>query len=298
MIRRGNNAMTTTDGTVLGMSRIVDNGPVSSRFNIVILGDGYQNSEMSKYHTDVQNFVNLFQITAPFDRIGSAINIYRVDVASTDSGADDPLTCGGSGATPRTYFDATFCTQNIARRLLTVNNANALAVARTQVPQVHLTMMIVNSSQYGGSGGAVATFSTDPNAAEIGLHEMGHTAFGLADEYDYYFGCGRETNRDYYPGGEPALLNVTNNINRSSIKWRTLIQLSTLLPTTSNADCTRCEPGPSSVPTGTVGAFVGAYYYHCNCYRSEFNCRMRALNNPFCAACQQVILQTLAPYIL
>ena len=28
--------------------------------------------------------------------------------------------------------------------------------------------------------------SLDPSAAEIAIHEMGHTAFGFADEYEYY----------------------------------------------------------------------------------------------------------------
>jgi hypothetical protein len=37
-------------------------------------------------------------------------------------------------------------------------------------------------------GGGVATFSLAPGANEIALHEMGHTAFSFADEYEYYAG--------------------------------------------------------------------------------------------------------------
>ncbi len=73
-------------------------------------------------------------------------------------------------------------------------------------------MVIVNSPLYGGSGGAVATFSTHSAAVEIALHEMGHTAFGFADEYEYYAGCWTgETGRNVYPGGEPFEPNVTAN---------------------------------------------------------------------------------------
>jgi hypothetical protein len=35
--------MTTADGSILGTTRIVDNGPPAQRWDLVILGDGYQN---------------------------------------------------------------------------------------------------------------------------------------------------------------------------------------------------------------------------------------------------------------
>jgi hypothetical protein len=47
-----------------------------------------------------------------------------------------------------------------------------------------MIMVMVNTTEYGGSGGDVATFSLAAGAQEIGLHEMGHTAFGFADEYE------------------------------------------------------------------------------------------------------------------
>src|SRR5690348_17510809 len=108
-----------------------------------------------------------------------------------------------------------------------------------------MTMVIVNSTQYGGSGGAVATFSTNASAQEIGLHEMGHTAFGFADEYEYYAGCGADAGHDHHPGVEPAQPNVTINTNRDTIKWRDLIASTTPLPTTSNPNCANCDPNPS-----------------------------------------------------
>ena len=43
---------------------------------------------------------------------------------------------------------------------------------------------------------------------------MGHTAFGLADEYPYYAG-GDETGHDHHPAGEPSEPNVTANTNRA-----------------------------------------------------------------------------------
>lgn len=294
--------MTTADGSVLGVRKIVDHGPDADRYNIVLLGDGYRDSEMAKYAADVARFVATLQAAAPFDQLWNAINVHRVDVISTDSGADDPGTCAdgstGTGATARTFFDATFCSSGL-RRLLTVNNSTAREVARAQVPAVHMTMVAVNSTIYGGSGGPVGTFSMAPRAEEIALHEMGHTAFGLADEYEFYQGCGSgETAHDVFPDTEPCEPNVTIETDPARIKWRALLtQPSDGLPTTVNANCADCDPQPNPKSANYVGAYSGARYFHCGCFRPSFDCRMRAINFPYCAVCQQVIRDTLTPYL-
>jgi hypothetical protein len=295
--------MTTSDGSIAGQQKIVDHGPNSLRYNIVILGDGYAASELPRFAADAQAFIDTFAVTPPYDTLWAGINIHRVDVVSTDSGADDPGTCGdgsaGSGATAKTYFDATFCGGGNIRRLLTCNVPVALSTARTQVPEVHMTMVIVNSDEYGGSGGPVATFSRNANAAEIGLHEMGHTAFGFADEYESYQGCGTgETGHDQFGSGEPSEPNVTTNTDPNTIKWKSVLtNPADGLPTTKNANCSDCDPQANPQSAGYVGAYEGARYFHCGCFRPSFNCRMRALNNPFCGVCQRVISDTLAPFL-
>jgi hypothetical protein len=289
--------MSATDGAVVGTTQIINNGPSARRWNLVILGDGYQTSELPGFATDAQNFVTSLFATPPFDSMQSAINVFRVDVQSTDSGADDPAACGGSGATPATYFDSSFC-NNGAARLLVGNAATAITVASAQVPQWSQVMLIVNSAKYGGSGGQIAVFSTEASAAEIGIHEMGHSAFGLADEYQLYLGCGIDTDRNTHPAGEPAQPNVTVASTAATIKWRDLIDPSTTVPTTSNPDCSLCDPRTTSpVAAGTVGAFEGAHYYHCGAFRPEFNCKMRTLGLPFCAVCQRRIRETLSVHM-
>ena len=113
-----------------------------------------------------------------------------MDIASRDSGADDPAGCGGTGSQPRTFLDATFCTNGI-RRLLVANTSLALSTAGAQVAEWHSIFVVVNSAVYGGSGGAIAVFSTAQTATEIALHELGHTAFQLADEYQVLPGMWR-----------------------------------------------------------------------------------------------------------
>jgi hypothetical protein len=278
--------MSTSDGRLIGTTQIVNNGSSAQLWDLVILGDGYRESEMTKYHTDVQRFVEHLNATAPFNDIWCGVNIHRVDVASTDSGADEPATCGdgstGSGAIRATFFDSSFCVNN-TRRLLAGNTATALAVSNAQVPQGNATIVIINSPIYGGAGGDVAWFSTHPDSGEIGIHELGHSYFGLIDEYGDIMNT--------FSGSEPIAPNATINTNRATIKWRSLILPATLLPTTRNPDCTQDGPATSPVPVGTVGAFEGAARAHCGAYRPEFDCKMRTLGSQFCAVCQQRIRQ-------
>jgi hypothetical protein len=286
------------DGQVIGLTKVIDHGDPALRWNLVILGDGYQVSQIAQFTSDVANFVNTIQSTEPFGEVWAGINVYRVDVASTDSGAADPTACGGTGATPRTYFDASFCNNGI-QRLLEVNYTTVHQVVNEQMPQAHMIMVLVNSPIYGGSGGDVAVVSLAPSAVEIALHEMGHTAFGFADEYEYYAGCGVDPpgTHDRYGGAEPGQPNITADANRATSKWASLVAETTPMPTTANARCDSCDPQANPLPAATVGAYEGAGYYHCGLYRPQFDCRMRALGHPFCAVCQSVIRQVLEPHL-
>jgi hypothetical protein len=289
--------MTADDGTVISTTKVVDNGSPFSRFNIVILSDGYQQSQLGTFANDVMAFVQRLATTAPFNLVMNAINIYRVDVSSTDSGADDPVACGGTGTTARTYFDAMFCSDGSNQRSLAVNNTVALQVAGGQVPQYNLVLVAVNSTIYGGLGGGVGTFSRAANAGDIAIHEMGHTAFGLADEYSTLAGCGSgRTGHDVHPATEVQAPNVTVRASSvSGLKWSRYVLPGTSVPTMSNPDCTRCDMRPSTVARGVLGAFEGADYFHCGAFRPEYNCKMRTLAAPFCRVCTATILTRLFP---
>jgi hypothetical protein len=235
--------MGASDGFVIGTTKVVDHGPDNARWNLVIVGEGFQASEMASYHTHVQSFIAELRTTPPFDELFCGINVHRIDVASADSGADDPG-CGGNPAvTANTYFDATFCsifTGSPLERLLTVDNGLALSVATAQVPLHHQVLCIVNSTKYGGAGGAVATCSVNPQANEIAIHEIGHSAFGLADEYG---GNGSGT-----PPGEPSQPNVTRDTNRATNKWSALVAATTPMPSQCAAGCASSTCVPPATP--------------------------------------------------
>ena len=285
--------MSTADGAVIGSTQIFGTAPRNRAFNVVLLAEGFTTAQQNDFNNACTAFVNAFRGTPPYDELSPAINIFRVNVSSTDSGADDPVAGGGTGATARTYFDATFGANNI-RRLLVCNTTTALQVAAAQVPEFTVVVVVVNSTIYGGSGGGVGTYSLAGGATEIAIHEMGHTAFGLADEYPYYAG-GNETGHDHHPAGEPSEPNVTTNSNRNTLKWRWAVASSTAIPTMSNPNCSQVDSRASPVPMGTVGLFEGAHYYHCGGFRPEYDCKMRNLGVPFCRVCRQVIWNRISP---
>lgn len=287
--------MSAADGHVVGTTKIVDHGSETARWDLVILGDGYQASELATYHQDVEDFLTEFRATPPFDELFCGVNVHRVDMVSTESGADEPTVpgdCTSASTTPRTFLDAKFCSLWAGarlERLLTVDSTRALAIATAAVPLRNQVLVIVNSAKYGGSGGAIATCSTESSSAKIAIHEIGHSAFGLADEYG---GNGTGT-----PAGEPPEPNATRDTNRATNKWRDLVAAATPMPSACDATCaaSTCVPPASPPLAGAVGTYEGAVYSDCNTYRPLPSCYMRDYS-PFCPVCSRVIRQTLAPF--
>ena len=288
--------MSSMDGYIGATVKLVDHGPNAARWNLVILGDGYRASELTTYHDDVRNFVDRLFSTAPYHELWCGINVHRVDVVSTESGADDPVDCPDpegtvpSGAAPRTYYDAAFCSDSTVgrvHRLCAVDATRAKADALARVPELDATIVIINSPIYGGGGGLVATCTTDTQAADIAIHEIGHSAFGLADEYG-----GAQA-----PSGEPMEPNVTANTNRATIKWGTLIAGATPLPSSCTAGCASCASPAMPPPAGAVGAYGGARYVDCGLFRPLPDCKMRTLSAPFCPVCSGVIRNTIQPFL-
>jgi len=282
------------DGNVVGSIKVEDAGSVASRWNLVFVAEGYMNAELNQFAQDINDFVTSFFATRPFAELRRAINIFRIDVASDESGADDPADCGGPGAQVDTYFDATYCGNGELRRALTVNSSLVRDVVDEEVPEAHAIVVLVNSAMRGGTGGQVAVSARSNDWIDVVIHELGHTPFGLADEYEYWAGCGQDDDRDNHPNNEPSQPNVTLS---STGKWRSLRTMGVPLPSTTNADCTVCDPQANPLPAGTVGAFEGAHYYHCGAYRPEFNCTMRSASQDFCAVCRCRIWLTLAQHM-
>ena len=132
--------------------------PTQDRWNLVVLGDGFRAADQAAYEAAVTTLVNTLQTTAPYDGSWNRVNVHRVDVHSTDAGADNPLACGdgsapagGAATTVKTYFDSSFCNSGI-RRLLVCDAGLAVTTANGQVSNWDAILVVVNSTEYGGSG--------------------------------------------------------------------------------------------------------------------------------------------------
>jgi hypothetical protein len=205
--------MGSNDGSVLGAAKILDNGADALRFNIVFVAEGFRAAEQGAFDALCSDFAFRMQGERWFQTHGRAINLHRINVASTESGADEPASCPdhtvGSGKTAATYFDATFCSSTI-RRTVGINQPLVRSTLTSLVPRWHVAAVLVNTTLDGGAAmGNVLTTTLSSRWKEVLLHEIGHAAFGLADEYPYWSGCGRDTNRDHAPAGEPTQPNIT-----------------------------------------------------------------------------------------
>src|SRR5947207_8692537 len=75
---------------------VVEHGPSSNRVDVFFLGDGYTaaNITAGTYANHVQSYVNYMFANSinsdPFYRYRNYFNIYRVNVTSNQSGADEP----------------------------------------------------------------------------------------------------------------------------------------------------------------------------------------------------------------
>lgn len=286
----------TGDGTVLGVTKVVDNGPDAERYNLVVVAEGFTASQQDDFNNRVTQLVNALFSYPPIDTLTEAFNITRINVASDQSGADMPRLCFGTATYVNTYFDATYCASGIQRALV-VDNSIVFSVLNTYVPAWDQVVVVVNHTLWGGTGGSVAVTSVASGWEGIIIHEFGHSAFGFADEYEYWAGCGIDTDHDYHPAYEPSAPNVTIQTVKKNVKWSDLILEGTAVPTTINADCSVCDPQGSPYPSGTVGLFEGADYYHCDCYRPQFSCMMRNLAPYFCAVCRRIVENDLAAYL-
>jgi len=232
--------------------------------DLVIIGDGFTQSEMGQFKDAVNDYVDfMFAYEPEFKNHQKAWNIHRVDLVSQQSGADN----SSGNNQVNTALDGYFNCGDIDR-LLCVSSAKTFAAVNQAFPQWDNILVIVNSSKYGGAGysSGIGTVSLSGAAKDVGLHEMAHSFAGLADEYTY--GGSRAPTR------EPSAANSTINNNLDSLKWKHWL-------------------GTGS-GNGTIGLFEGGQYVSNGVWRPTQNSIMRSLGNAFHAVNKEA--WTLAVY--
>ena len=262
-------------------------GPSSNRLDVVVLGDGYTAAQQQDFVADATAVADdVFGVT-PFSEYRDFVNVVGLFVPSAQSGADqpayssscrgdavgttccpDPDSAGEAGRAVDTRYDSTFCFLGIQRLLAPGDSGAVYADADAGFPAWEQILLVVNDETYGGSGGAIATASTNANGTAVMSHELGHSLLGLDDEYDTvtpgYPPCSDKSGAT----DPPCQANVTDVTTRAALKWRRWVDPSTPIPTSG-------QPGPA-----VVGLFKGAHYSPDTWYRSCFDCLMRSLGQP------------------
>jgi hypothetical protein len=237
------------------VTTVVNNGPTASRYDMVILGDGYQAGQQALFNQHVNTFLTALFQRAPYNVFAPYFNVHTVFRASVDSGADRPDE--NPPVFRNTVYDATYNFGGVDRCLYIQNTSQALADAALAPATEGRVLVMVNDTRYGGCASTFAVSYTGGSMSEVQIHELGHSLGALADEYDYP--------NQTYGGGEPGQANIT--ASPVGQKW--------------------------SAWWGTDGisAFQGAGYYLFGLYRPKQNCLMRSLGQALCRVCQEGIVK-------
>jgi hypothetical protein len=246
---------------------LLANGPTSGRLNIAILAEGFTLGEETTFTNRALAVLNQFLAASPYKEYRNHFNGLAIFVPSAQSGSDHPT----ASTYRNTYFNSTYGTGSLVR-LITIPSdgiGKVNSLLEQFVPEYDIALLLVNDSEYGGSGGFPAIASIHTSSSELALHEIGHSFAGLGDEYD--------APAPGYPDVEHP--NTTKETRRDSIKWRDWINPSTPIPTPE-----------TSTHANVVGLFEGAYFHETDWFRPKLDCRMKTLGQPFCEVCKEAIV--------
>jgi hypothetical protein len=304
---------------------VFENGPAVEKVDLLILGEGYTEAELPKFHADVKRLTDKLFATEPFRSRKKDFNVRAIDLPAAVSGTNRPHV----GKFRRTPVSASYYIFGSERYLLTEDN-RALRDVLSQAPYEFIEIL-ANEKQYGGGGiyNFQATASVDTAFAEyVFVHEFGHHFAGLADEYYMSPQVTTEFPKDQPEPWEP---NVTALRDPSKLKWRELVDAGTPLPTPWDKDAWEAkaraflnrrlamierkapeaefdalfkEQQASDTPmlsgmtySGKVGAFEGAAYQGKGLYRPQTDCIMYTRDEVgFCKVCRKAIERVIDLY--
>ena len=239
---------------------VEEHGDRDLRINFVFLSEGYTAAEMGKFATDAAAAVDVVFNREPWREYRSYFNIYRIEVASAESGCDYGETSGPSEIRD-TWFETGFTVPEVPQWVAATPNGEARAydLLDALVPEYDIAVILVNDAKYGGTGGPIAVVTTHPLGAAVIEHELGHSFGNLADEYD-------QDLPDYSPAEAP---NNTAETARDLVRWRHWFESATPVPTPETDGF-----------SDTVGLFEGSMYRATGWYRPHLDSVMRHLNRP------------------
>ncbi|MBS1533820.1 MAG: T9SS type A sorting domain-containing protein [Bacteroidetes bacterium] len=243
---------------------ILDNGNPDKHLNLVIMGDGYTETEQDAFVNTAQTISNYLFSISPWSEYKNYFNVFAIKVIATQSGVKHANTAGDCAgyftevSNPTNYFGTKFDGYGIHRLTVVTSNVKVANVLSANFPNYDLVFIVGNSNQYGGSGGSYAVFTADEASSEIAAHEIGHTFGRLADEYyagDQYF---------------QEKINMTQQTDPNLVKWKNWLTEETNIGIEPY-----CCGGNSSLWFKPVSG----------------QCKMEQLNLPYCSVCKEGIVE-------
>jgi IgA Peptidase M64/Peptidase M64 N-terminus len=299
------------------------NGDPADKVDFLILGDGYQSSELKKFEQDARRLLDVLWATSPFKERRKDFNVWAICPPSAESGISRP----SSKIYRQTPLGSTYDAFSSERYVLTFDN-RALREIASFAPY-EFVEILANNRTYGGGGifGLYSTVAAQSNQAPyVFVHEFGHHFAGLADEY-------YTSPVAYAPATErvePWEPNTTALLDPKNLKWKDLVAPDTPIPTPWNKEdfeknsrdyqkrrsLIRSEGRPEEVMEalflevaqferaffakekyfGKVGAFEGSMYEAKGYYRPEVDCIMFTRTTSFCAVCRRAIERVIDLY--
>ena len=299
-------------------------GDPGTKFDLLILGDGYTAQERGKFEKDARKLVDALFAHSPFKERQGDFNVWGLCPSARESGISRPST----GVHKRSPLGATYDAFGSERYVLTFDN-RAFRDAASQAPY-ELVEILANGQTYGG-GGIFNLYSTVASdslwAPYVFVHELGHHIAGLADEY-FTSPAAYESTPERLEPWEP---NVSASPEAATPKWKALLTPGVPLPTPWDEDGfiswqktvqarrkkIRSERRPESEMdalftaekaeatkrlsgephAAKVGAFEGANYEAKGYYRAQADCVMFTRDDvPFCAACRSALSRIIDLY--
>ena len=304
---------------------VLESGPPAEKVDLLLLGEGYAEKDLPKFHADVKRMVDALFRYEPFASRKADFNVRALDLPSGEGGAHRPQ----SKIFRRTPLQVQYNIFGSERYVLTYDD-RALRDAAAQAPY-DVLQILVNDAQYGGGGiyNHQATASADTGFAEyVFVHEFGHHFAALADEY-YTSEVAYETGAADLP--EPWEPNVTALKDPTQLKWKELVEPGTPVPTPWSKEAFEkasrefqarrkallaAGKPPEAIDelfreqqraeaaffakekhAGKVGAFEGASYEPKGLYRSSPDCIMfTRTEKGFCPVCRRAIERVIDSY--
>ncbi|MGH7725776.1 MAG: hypothetical protein ACREOU_10170 [Candidatus Eiseniibacteriota bacterium] len=244
-------------GASVGNSQFHNSGPPGRRFNIVILGEGFQQAELPRFDARATTLASGLLRMEPFASHTSKLNIYIGRAFSTDSGTTnwDPndRQCQTPGPSRCTFFEIQSCW--VSGVPCIPSNIGYMGSPRPEwlyaaadeivaMEWVDLIIVIANIDTRGGSAfrsqriAFVGNFTPDEEFINLAAHEAAHVIAALGEEYISIIPW----------SGTRNLRNVVDRDARENAWWKPLARVGEVDPSGRFRHVYDCPADPQNAP--------------------------------------------------